>query len=195
MAHKKRYTAPLRRKRESKTNYRTRLVLLKSKLPRLVIRESNKHISLQVAEYGPKGDTIKEISHSLELKKYGWETSTGNIPSAYLTGLLLGIKAKGKEAILDIGLQAPIKGTRIFAALKGAADGGLRINFSKEAFPDEGRLKGKHIADFASIAKKEEGKFEKQFSGYIKKQKDPEKVQEYFEEAKQKIMSMMKNGR
>ena len=52
---------------------------------------------------------------------------------------------KIKEAILDIGLRSPIKGSIDYAALKGAVDGGLAIPHSKEVLPSEKRIKGEHI--------------------------------------------------
>jgi len=147
MAHKKVFTVPFRRKQEGKTDYKARLSLLKSGKLRLVVRKSNLHIIAQLIEYGDKGDKIIISASSTELKKYGWTKNTGNIPAAYLVGLLIAKKAGNKEAILDLGLQSPIKNTRLFAVLKGAIDGGLNINASETVFPTQDRLEGKHIDD------------------------------------------------
>jgi large subunit ribosomal protein L18 len=143
------FTVPFRRKQEGKTDYKVRLALLKSKKLRLVVRKSNKNVSAQLAKYDEKGDVIVYSAHSSELKKYGWDISKSSTPAVYLVGLLLGVKAKGEEAILDIGLQNPIKGAKMFAVLKGAADGGLVIPFSEEVLPKKERLEGKHLSDNA----------------------------------------------
>ena len=89
-----------RRKREGKTNYKKRLKLLLSKKPRLVIRRSLNNISLQIIEYQTNGDKIIVGTNSSELKKMGWTANTGNIPAAYLTGLLLAKKAKWVKLLL-----------------------------------------------------------------------------------------------
>ena len=89
-----------------------------------------------------------------------------------MIGLLVGKKAveqKHKEAIVDLGLQSPIKGSRLYATLKGAVDAGMTIPHDKETFPSDGRIKGEHIAKHEKEAKL----------------KDMTKA---FEECKQKIM-------
>lgn len=138
-----------KRKREGKTDYKKRLSLLKSKKTRFVVRKSLKNILVQLINYDAKGDKILLSSHSNQLKKLGWKFHRGNIATAYLTGLLAGIKAKKQnitEAILDIGLYRPIKGSVLYAALKGAIDAGLKIPASKDIFPKEERLSGQHLS-------------------------------------------------
>ncbi len=143
-------TIPLRRKREDKTNYKKRIKLLIGEKPRLVIRKSLKNLLMQIVEYEQKGDKVIVSSHTRELmKKYGWKYTGGNLPSAYLTGLLIGKKAlakKCKEAIVDLGMQSPMKGTRLYAAIKGAIDAGMHIPHSVEKFPPLERIRGEHIA-------------------------------------------------
>ena len=140
-----------KRKKLGKTDYRKRLRLLLANKPRLVVRKSLKNILGQIVEYGDKGDKVILSAHSSELKKYGWEGNKGNIPSSYLVGLLVGTKAKKKdikELILDMGLQNSVKGSRIYALLKGCIDAGLNIPHSKDILPIEDRIKGKHIEKF-----------------------------------------------
>jgi large subunit ribosomal protein L18 len=145
MAKNRNYTVKVKRKLEVKTNYRKRLLLLKSNKPRLIIRKSLNNIRLQLVEYKKEGDKIIVSAYSRELRKFGWNFHLGNIPSAYLTGYLLGKKSKNvKEAILDLGIQRSIKGSIIYAALKGAIDAGMNINCDKEMFPTEDRIKGAH---------------------------------------------------
>jgi large subunit ribosomal protein L18 len=153
-------TVIYRRKREGKTNYRKRLELLKGRQNRLVIRRTNKHIIMQIVSYEPNGDKIIAGVTSRSLEAMGWKHSGKNLPAAYLTGLLLAKAAKKKSvdvAILDLGLQTPIKGSRLYAALKGAIDGGMAIPASDEIFPTAERIAGGHIQggdvakDFAAM--------------------------------------------
>jgi len=145
---KKNYLTPFKRRRENKTNYRKRLALLKSKKTRLVIRRSLSNISVQFINFVPSGDQTIAEANSTELKKLGW-IRTGNVPASYLTGLLAGKKAKNKkieEAVLDLGLQISTKGSRIYAALKGVLDSGIKVPCSEEILPSEDRIKGRHIS-------------------------------------------------
>ena len=125
-------------------------------------------------------------SCSLDLKKFGWNTSRANIPSAYLVGMLLAKKSKEKKAILDLGLQTPVKGSRIFAVVRGCIDGGMDIPHSDEILPGEDRIRGKHIGNYAaSIEKKPE--YKKRFSKYLENKIEPKEFTKYFEETKKKI--------
>ena len=59
---------------------------------------------------------------------------------------------------LDFGLERNIKGSRIYAVLKGAIDAGLSIPHSPDILPSDERLSGKHIIDYAQKLKKEDVK-------------------------------------
>lgn len=195
MATKSTYELKFRRRREQKTDFVKRLNLLKSKQLRLTVRKSNNNISAQLIEYNPKGDNVIVSCYSRELSKYGWKMHAGNIPSAYLTGLLLGLKAKEKKiskAILDIGLVTPVHGSVMFAALKGAIDAGLSIPFNEEALPSEERLKGKHIEDYANSMDGEQLKHK--FSAVIKAGIDPKNFTKTFEKTKHDILTKF-NGK
>ena len=88
---------------------------------------------------------------SNELKKQGWDSNKNNTPSAYLVGLIAGKKAlskKIKEAVLDIGLNNSVKGSKLYAAVKGARDAGVQISCSEKVFPKEERICGKHIEEY-----------------------------------------------
>ena len=189
----KKRTVQYKRKRESKTNYKKRLALLLSGQSRLVIRKSLNTITAQIVNYDPKGDKVVVSATSRELQKLGWKAHKANIPSAYLTGLLLGKKAKKKnikKAALDLGLQIPIKGGRLFAALKGAIDAGMEISHNEEALPSEERIAGKHIAGYAVKIKGDQQRYTKQFSRYMKEGTNPEEVSRIFEETKKKILAL-----
>ena len=182
-----------RRRREKKTDYVQRAGLIKSRKPRLVVRRNLNNIHVQLIEYTDKGDKVIIEEISKNLVKYGWKAHTANTSSAYLTGFLTGLKAvkKGvKHAVLDIGLQKSTKGSLVYAAVLGAIESGLEIPVKKDILPTEDRIKGKHIADYA--AKMEKEKREKQFSAYIKKDLEPEKIQEHFEEVKKKILEKVR---
>ncbi len=177
---------PFRRRREGRTNYKKRLKLLLSKKPRLVVRRKNNQIICQVVEYHEDGDKVLASATSLELKKFGWKAHGGNVPAAYLTGLLCGKRAleKGvKEAVLDAGLSF---GESTFAAAKGFVDSGVNLPLGKEV--QERRIQGYHIEDYAKELKsKDEKKFERQFSKYLEKGFDPTKFVEHFNDVKSKI--------
>jgi large subunit ribosomal protein L18 len=180
---KKPIIVQFRRKKEGKTNYKKRLKLLLSNKPRIVIRPSLKYINVQIVEYHPKGDKTIVAANSRELEKFDWKFSKNNIPAAYLAGFLLGkkaVKKKVKEAILDIGLRTPTKGSKIFACLKGAVDAGVNVPFSGHILPSEDRITGKHIAEYSK-------KNQKIFSEYSKKNLDIAQMPKTFEEVKNKI--------
>lgn len=151
MATGARYKVQFRRIRKGRTDYRARKQMLISRKPRLVVRKSLNHTNMQLILPAKEGDVTLASSNTAELKKYGYTGGTGNIPSAYLAGLLLGYRAKKMghaEAILDIGLYQTTKGGIIFAAMKGAINAGLEIPHDPAIFPSDDRIAGKHIDKF-----------------------------------------------
>ncbi|MDK2789770.1 MAG: large subunit ribosomal protein [Methanothermococcus sp.] len=194
MAHGAKYRVPFRRRRERKTDFRQRLGLLLSGKPRLVARKTLNNNIAQLISYDEKGDVVLVSAHSKELVKIGYKGHCGNIPAAYLTGLLLGKKAVKEgyeEAVLDIGLQRATKGAAIFAILKGALDAGMDIPYSEDVIADEERLNGTHIKNYAELLKEEdEEAYKRQFSKYLEKGLNPEDLPEHFEEIKEKILNL-----
>jgi len=182
---------PHRRRREQKTDYKLRLRLLKSGKSRLVIRRSSNNVTCQIISYSDKGDNIIVSVNSVHLRKKGWKGHCGNVTAAYLIGLLCGKDAKKhkvSEAVLDIGLHISTKGSRIYAALKGVLDSGLKIPHSAEILPPEERISGKHIADYAEKLKKSNSAhYNKLFSAYLKNKLPPETLPKHFAEIKKKI--------
>jgi len=143
----------MRRRREARTDYHQRLRLLKSGKPRLVARKSNKHVRAQLVTTGPQGDRTVAAAHSGDLREYGWEAPTGNMPAAYLTGLLAGLRALEagiEEAVLDIGLNSPTPGSKVFAVQEGAIDAGLEVPHNDAVLADWSRTRGEHIAEYAA---------------------------------------------
>ncbi len=184
------YTVRYRRKRVGKTDYKTRLRLLKSGEKRLVIRRSLKNIWLQIIEFSPAGDKVIVSAHSRELKKLGWKAGLNNLPAAYLCGLLLGKKAKAKKvssAMLDIGLNASVKGAVWYAAVKGVVDAGIKVPCAKEILPDDKRINGEHIAGWAKKLKDQPEKYKREFNNYLKAGIQPENLPAHVEEIKRKI--------
>src|SRR3989338_631151 len=146
------YVVKFRRRRESKTDYRKRLALLKSGKQRLVVRKGNNSVTVEVVSYDPKGEKVSEFFTSAALKKLGWKGHSGNLPAAYLAGYACAkkaVKSGVEEAVLDIGLLSPVHGSRPFAALKGAIDAGLKIPCDATVFPKAERINGKHISEDA----------------------------------------------
>ena len=146
-------TIPYKRKMNGRTDYRHRLSMLKSRKLRLVVRKSLNNILLQVVKYEPDGDKILMSVHSTSLKRYGWDLHRGNIPSAYLTGLLCGKLSKEKdvrEINLDLGLAKSVKGSVQYAAVKGFIDSGVEVPCSEEIFPSNDRIEGKKISEEAN---------------------------------------------
>jgi large subunit ribosomal protein L18 len=141
------YRVKKRRRREQATDYQQRLELLKSGVPRAVVRTSNKHTRVHLAEFNREGDENHAQTISKELEEHGWDEHTGNLPAAYLTGYLAGMKTDAEEAVLDVGLRSVKSGGRIFAAVKGLRDAGVHVPAGEEIFPEEGRLRGEHIEE------------------------------------------------
>ena len=168
----KRYQVKFRRRREGKTDYYARKRLIfqdknKYNTPkyRLIVRLSNKDITVQIAYAKIEGDRIVCSAYSHELPKYGIKIGLTNYAAAYCTGLLvarrllhkLGLdslytgctEVTGEEynvesiddqpgafrCYLDVGLTRTTTGARVFGAMKGAVDGGLNIPHSVKRFP------------------------------------------------------------
>ena len=131
-----------RRRKEGKTDYKSRLSLLKSGKQRLVVRLSNRYVVGQIVSSEIAQDKVIYSANSKELLQKGWpESDKGrlkNLSAAYLTGFLLGKKTEGiQEVILDIGLRRNIKKSRIYAFLKGFMDSGIQVNHDEKVLPEE----------------------------------------------------------
>jgi len=188
---------------------------------RLIVRLSNKDITCQIAYAKLEGDHILAAAYSHELKRYGMSVGLTNYAASYATGLLLGRrlltnlnladKYKGAEkidgndynveelsdgprpfrAFLDVGLHRTTTGSKVFAAMKGAADSGIEVphavsrlvGYSKE----EKKLKadvlrkhifGGHVSDYMKQLRDENNiKYKAHFSDYIKANLKPEDLE------------------
>ena len=198
MAKNSNYRVKLRRRREGKTDYQARKALVTSRKPRIVTRASLKNMEAQMVAAKPHGDVVLAAANSRELiKKFGWKAPTGNIPAAYLTGLLCGLKAKAagiEEAVLDIGLVSPTKGSKTFAVLSGVLDAGVDVPHSEEKLVKE-RTKGDHIAKYAKSLGAGSEEYVARFSQYTAKGVAPEKIGEHFTKVKAEIVGSFKGAK
>jgi large subunit ribosomal protein L18 len=184
------YRVAYRRRREKKTDYVARRILATSEYPRFVVRVSNKKIIVQITRAEIKGDIVIVSSSSHELiKQYGWIANGKNIPAAYLIGYLTGKKAQkaGVEyANLDIGLKRVTTGNKIFAAVQGAIDSGLKISCKSDVTPKLEAITGKVIADYANQIE-DPIEYERRFSVYLRRGLRPEALPSHFDEVKSRI--------
>ena len=159
MQHTRRRTI-FRRRLSSTTDYRRRLRLLKSGMPRAVVRVSNTRTTAQITSYHKDGDVVVATVTGNDLSsRYGWpaDLSKKSVPASYLVGFALGkaaLAAGHDEAVLDIGLAASTPGNRVYAALRGMVDAGLEVPHGEDVLPDDDRINGAHIDE--SIADKVE---------------------------------------
>jgi len=179
---------------------------------RLIVRLSNRDITCQVAYSRIEGDKIVCAAYSHELPKYGVKVGLTNYAAAYCTGLLVArrlLKQLGLDSLyegttdvtgdeynveaaeegpgafrcyLDVGLNRTSTGARVFAAMKGAVDGGLNIPHSTKRFPGydaesksfnaevhRNHIFGIHVSDYMKSLEEEDPEaFKRQFSQYIK---------------------------
>jgi large subunit ribosomal protein L5e len=179
---------------------------------RLVGRITSTRVIAQVVYATLKGDKVFGAADSQELRKFGLNSGLSNYAAAYATGLLLArriLKKVGLDAtykgvekvegqhfdvnndvkdrrpfkcILDVGLRATSNGSKIFAILKGACDGGLYVPHSPNKYPgaakkdDEksddkvhrGRIFGTHVDTWINKLKNNKVKYDLQFSKWQK---------------------------
>merc|ERR1711981_1301741 len=179
---------------------------------RLVVRFSNKDITCQVVYSTLTHDVVIASAYASELPSFGLKFGLTNYAAAYCTGLLiarrvltkLGLadtykglaEASGEDymveeaddgprpffCLLDVGLKRTSTGSKVFAALKGALDGGLDIPHSEKRYVgydeeskelDEDFLRkyifGGHVGDYMDSLKEEDPEaFAKHFSLFIK---------------------------
>jgi large subunit ribosomal protein L18 len=142
-----------RRRRECKTDYKLRFGLLKSSLPRIAIRRTNKYIILQAIESSEAQDKVIAGVTSRDLLDHGWDEKTAgslkSIPACYLAGMLLAKKLNGGQYILDMGMAINHAGGRMYAAAKGLVDGGLKINLGEKVIPSKEKLDGENVKEEA----------------------------------------------
>ncbi|MEM2923512.1 MAG: 50S ribosomal protein L18 [Candidatus Nitrosocaldus sp.] len=184
------YIQTLKRIREGRTDYRKRKAILLGKHVFATVRISDENVIVQISKASINGDIVLASAHSRELLKYGWKGSRKCIPACYLTGLLAGKKAKAlgiDGCIMYVGLRG--FSSRIGACAKGIIDAGLVVPTGDYALPDEDRITGKYIADYAEMLKEEDEElYSKRFSAILARGLRPEDYIKHFNEVKDNIM-------
>jgi len=140
---------------------------------------------------------VLSSSYAHELPHFGVKVGLTNYAAAYCTGLLCASRAlnilgldktefnaeegpRKFRAYLDVGLRRTSTGAKIFAALKGAVDGGIDIPHSEKRFPGYNKEKdacdpevlrkhifGGHVADYMRELSEGSEKYKQQFSRFI----------------------------
>lgn len=157
-----------RRRRENRTDYKARRILLTSGLPRIVVRRTNKYFVLQAVESVEAQDKVIATITSKDLLKNGWDEkkagSLKSIAAGYLTGILFAKRIVGSKElgvgskyIMDLGMARTEKGGRVFAVVAGLIEGGLDIPANDKVFPGEDRLLGEHAGVKDMVMKVKEG--------------------------------------
>lgn len=191
---------------------------------RLVVRFTCSDVVCQIAYATLAGDVVVASAYSHELPKYGLTVGLTNYAAAYATGLLLARRVLAKYnldkayegntgdvgedfsvdpndegprpfvALLDTGLKRTSTGSKVFAALKGALDGGLDVPHSEKRFvgySEESKeldaevlrahILGGHVAEYMETLKEEEPeKYERQFARYVKAGVEPDALEELY---------------
>ncbi|KAJ3173137.1 60S ribosomal protein L5 [Geranomyces variabilis] len=192
---------------------------------RLVVRITNKDIVTQIVYAKLQGDIVLAAAYAHELPRYGIKHGLTNWAAAYATGLLLarrvlnqlgldskyegqtepdGEKFEVEEledgprpftAFLDTGLRRTTTGSRVFGALKGAADGGLRVPHSQSRFPGwdgkeidaellRGYIFGRHVADYMEYLQEEDDEaYKRQFASLIEEGIEGDDLEEIYQNA------------
>jgi large subunit ribosomal protein L18 len=155
-------------------------------------RISNKNTNIHISKATITGDQVLASINSRSLSKIGWKGSGKCIPAGYLSGLLIGLKAKNQgieNAILYTGLRSYIHRSRISAIVKGVLDSGVSISSDVKTFPNDDRIRGDHISKYAkSLLKDDKKLYTKRFSKYIERGLNPEDIPKHFIEIREKIM-------
>jgi len=186
------YVHIFRRRREGKTDYRKRKGIILGKSPFVSVHITGRYIYSQILRPTSIGDTTLAAASSRDLvKKFGWKGSTKNLPGAYLTGFYLGHLASErnvKNAIVYSGVGRFVHGSRIASVINGAIDAGLEIEVDEEILPEESRLVGKHIVDYAKkLEKDDKVKLDKLFSKIQSSGLHLSEYPSHFESVKAKI--------
>lgn len=198
---------------------------------RLVVRFTNTNVICQIVYAKIQGDVVLASAYSSELPRYGIKVGLTNWAAAYATGLLVARRVLTKlnladkyegfpeidgsiqeveavedgprpfKAFLDVGLKRTTTGSRVFAAMKGASDGGVFVPHSERRFPgydveskelDADTLRsyiyGGHVADYMrTLQEDDEERYKQQFSRFIKAEITPDNMEEMYAKAHKAI--------
>ena len=190
-----RYIHTIKRIRQHKTNYRKRAAILIGRHHFITIKVTNQNVLTRLLDPDIKGDKVLATAHSRELVKQGWSGSLNSLPACYLTGILLGKKCLEKNfdsGVLYTGLN-PFT-SRVAACLKGIVDAGVHVPASEDSFPEQDRLEGNHIADYAKLLQQDKSKYESRFSLLLKNGLKPEDYPAHVQKVKNVLMELSSNA-
>jgi len=198
---------------------------------RLVVRFTNREVIAQMVRAKIEGDFVYAAAYGHELASYGIPVGHSNYASAYAVGLLIARRTLAKfgisdkyqgqvdvngedfnvapladgprplRAVLDTGLKRTSTGSRVFAVLKGASDGGIDIPHSVTRYvgydSEAKKLKadvlrdhifGAHIAEHMRELKEEDAAtYESKFSRYIKNKVTADDIEDLYKTAHKAI--------
>lgn len=190
-----RYIHTIKRIRQHKTNYRKRAAILVGRHHFITVKVTNQNVLTRLLAPDIKGDKVLATAHSRELVKQGWNGSLNSLPACYLTGILLGKKCLEKNfdsGVLYTGMN-PFT-SRVAACLKGIVDAGVHVPASEDSFPEQDRLDGNHIADYAKLLQEDKSKYESRFSLLLKNGLKPEDYPAHVQKIKSALMERPSNA-
>mmetsp|Transcript_33226 Transcript_33226/g.73479 ORF Transcript_33226/g.73479 Transcript_33226/m.73479 type:complete len:296 (+) Transcript_33226:53-940(+) len=218
------YRARLRLVKQDKNKYNTHKY-------RLVVRFSNKDVTCQIVYATIAGDVVVASAYAHELPEYGLKVGLTNFSAAYCVGLLVARRVltkfgladtyKGVEeadgedytvepvedgprpfyCLLDTGLKRTSLGSKVFACLKGALDGGLDIPHSDKRIVgyDKSAKKldaevlrkyifGGHVGEYMETMQEEEPeKYQSHFAKYVEEDIEPDGIEDLYAEVHKNI--------
>lgn len=216
------YRARLRLVKQDKNKYNTPKY-------RLIVRFSNKDITCQIAYSTIQGDVVVAAAYAHELPEYGLKVGLSNYSAAYCVGLLVARRVltrynladtyKGEEeptgedynveavddgprpfyCLLDAGLKRTSTGSKVFACLKGALDGGLDVPHNEKRFVGYASKKldpevlqkyiyGGHVSEYQETMQEEEPeKYQSHFASYVEEGVEPGELEDLYKEVHAKI--------
>jgi len=155
----------------------------------LLARRLLNSLGLDEAYPGNEADgvvkTVKYANRTLYVEDLDWET-----------------ERRPFRANMDVGTKACTSGSRLFGALKGAADGGLDVPHSYKRFPGydredkkydpeehRARIFGEHVAEYMRALEDdgEDEKMAKQFAAYIAQGIGADDIEGLYESVHEKI--------
>lgn len=100
------------------------------------------------------------------------------------------------RAFLDVGLVRTTTGSKVFAVMKGAVDGGLDIPHNEKRFPGYDKesddwaetlrehVFGGHVSEYMThLQEEDEDRYKKQFANYIKEGVEPDSLEDMYQAA------------
>jgi len=198
---------------------------------RLIVRISNTDVTAQIAYARIEGDIVISAAYAHELPRYGIPVGLTNYAACYSTGLLLARrtlatfkladKYEGQTEVdgefysvesnetgpgafrahLDVGLARTTTGSKVFAVMKGVADGGIEVPHSEKRFPGydseskelnaevlRDHIFGKHVANYMKdLLNDDEESYKRQFSRYVKHGITADELEDMYKKAHEKI--------